>query len=157
MLERLLLVIVISIAILLIYRISIRLSLRRRAQLGLNLEQFQMGHPAILYFTTPNCMPCKTVQRPALDKISSYYGDEIQIIEINALTQPELADSWGVLSVPTTFIIDAKGRPRRVNHGATKADKLISQLMEISAIESTSTNLGSESTAAIKEHGIGMD
>ena len=157
MLGRFFLVVVISIAILIIYRLSIRLSLQRRAQLGLNLEQYQLGYPTILYFTTPNCLPCKTVQRPALDKISSIYGDVIQIIEINALTQPELADNWGVLSVPTTFIIDTKGRPRRVNHGATKVDKLISQLTEISAIESTSTNLGHESTAANKEHGTGID
>ncbi len=86
------------------------------------------GVPAVLYFTTPNCAPCKTVQRPALQRLQAHLGERLQVIEVDASAQPELARAWGVLSVPTTFIIDARGQLRHVNHGATRAEKLIEQL-----------------------------
>jgi len=95
------------------------------------LETIRPGIPAILYFTTPTCVPCKTVQRPALAHLQERLGDSIQVIEIDAAAQPELANYWGVLSVPTTFIIDGRGRPRRVNHGVSSADKLQRQIEEV--------------------------
>jgi hypothetical protein len=58
----------------------------------------------------------------------------LQIFEIDATAQPRLADAWGVLSVPTTFLIDAAGRPRRVNHGAVRAGALMAQLVAIGAL-----------------------
>jgi thiol-disulfide isomerase/thioredoxin len=93
-----------------------------------HLDHFQKGKPAILYFTTPDCAPCKTVQRPALNKLQGKLGDRLQIIEVDAYDQPDLAKTWGVMSVPTTFILDSQGTPRHVNHGATSASKLLEQL-----------------------------
>jgi thiol-disulfide isomerase/thioredoxin len=86
------------------------------------------GTPAILYFTTPDCAACKTIQRPALYRIQERLGDRLQVVEINAQEQPELAARWGVLSVPTTFVIDQHGQLRHVNHGVTRADRLLQQL-----------------------------
>ena len=97
----------------------------------LGLETIRPGIPAILYFTTPTCVPCKTIQRPALAKLQERLSDSIQVIEVDAAVQPELANYWGVLSVPTTFIIDGRGRPRRVNHGVSSADKLQKQIEEV--------------------------
>ena len=97
----------------------------------LGLENIRPGVPAILYFTTPTCVPCKTIQRPALIKLQERLSDSIQVIEVDAAAQPELANYWGVLSVPTTFIIDSRGRPRRINHGISSADKLQKQIEEV--------------------------
>jgi thiol-disulfide isomerase/thioredoxin len=96
--------------------------------LGLQLEEYISGKPAILYFTTQGCVPCKTVQAPALRRVSEIYQEQLQIIKIDALEQSHLADAWGVLSVPTTFIIDSDGRPRGVNHGVAREPKLLAQL-----------------------------
>ena len=98
----------------------------RKSYLG--LEGFQPGSPAILYFTTPACVPCKTVQRPAIRTVQQKVEDGLQVIEVDASAQPELANHWGVLSVPTTFIINKNGEPRHVNHGVTRADKLLQQI-----------------------------
>jgi thiol-disulfide isomerase/thioredoxin len=96
------------------------------------LETARPGVAAVLYFTTPDCQPCRTVQRPALAQLKSRLGDGFQVIEVDCTRRPDLADYWGVLSVPTTFIIDADGRPRHVNHGVTSAEKLFTQLSQVS-------------------------
>jgi thioredoxin 1 len=105
-----------------------RILITRARGKRLGLEAIKPGIPAILYFTTPDCLPCKTVQRPELQKLAARLEPDLQIIEVDASSQPELADYWGVLSVPTTFIIDSKGRPRQVNYGVTRADKLFKQI-----------------------------
>ena len=86
------------------------------------------GKPVILYFTTPECVPCRTIQRPALARLQQQLGDRLQVVEVDAQERPDLASQWGVLSVPTTFIIDARGQVRQVNHGAARVEKLEKQL-----------------------------
>jgi thiol-disulfide isomerase/thioredoxin len=87
--------------------------------------------PVIVYFTTPDCVPCKTIQRPALDKLTSTYGDQLQVLEIDATERPDLAKTWGVMSVPTTFLLDSKGEARYVNNGVARAEKLMEQLQTL--------------------------
>ena len=89
------------------------------------------GIPTILHFTTPGCVLCKTIQRPALRALSEHLGDSVQVVEVDAAERPEAADHWGVLSVPTTFIIDAKEKTRFVNHGATRFEKLLQQVKRV--------------------------
>lgn len=87
--------------------------------------------PVIVYFTTPDCVPCKTVQRPALDKIKTLLGEELQVIEIDASERPDLAKRWGVMSVPTTFLLDARGEARYVNNGVARVEKLMEQVQTL--------------------------
>ncbi len=108
-----------------------RLNHRRTAGIP-GLATLRPDVPAILYFTTPDCVPCRTAQRPALGRLQADLGEGLQIVEVDAIARPDLADYWGVLSVPTTFIIDSAGQPRRVNHGVTSAEKLKQQLEEVS-------------------------
>ncbi|HSL46507.1 MAG TPA: thioredoxin family protein [Anaerolineales bacterium] len=87
--------------------------------------------PVLVYFTTPDCVPCKTVQRPAIERISSMFGEGLEVIEINAYEQPDLARRWGVMSVPTTFVLDARGEARYVNNGVARAEKLLEQIQAL--------------------------
>lgn len=114
-----------------VYWVTNQVILARARGKRLGLESIRPGVPAILYFTTPACAPCKTFQRPALARLKDRLGDGLQVIEVDASARPNLADYWGVLSVPTTFIIDRRGRPRRVNHGVASAEKLFKQIEEV--------------------------
>ncbi len=87
--------------------------------------------PVIVYFTTPDCVPCKTIQRPALDQIRSLLGEKLQVIEIDASERPDLAQRWGVMSVPTTFLLDARGEARYVNNGVARVEKLMEQVQTL--------------------------
>lgn len=122
---------------------SILLRARKRVE---GLPGFKYGRPAILYFTAPNCMPCKTTQRPALQRLVEEIGDAVQIIEVDASEQIQLADYWGVLSVPTTFVIDAKGEPQQINHGVRLTDKLLNQLARIDSTILELKNRGVDAT-----------
>ncbi|MBC8505821.1 MAG: thioredoxin family protein [Anaerolineales bacterium] len=110
------------------YGLANRYVLRRAAHKTRGLETFHPGAPAILYFTTPACAPCKTIQRPAIIEVQKTLEYDVQVIEVNASSQTDMADYWGVLSVPTTFIIDKTGQPRHINHGVTSARELIKQI-----------------------------
>jgi len=104
----------------------------RRSRVRVRQDSFlPKGKPVILYFTTPTCMPCKTIQRPALQRLKDQAGEKLQVVEIDASQQPEVASRWGVLSVPTTFIIDGKGDPKHVNHGVAPYEKLQKQLKDL--------------------------
>jgi len=87
--------------------------------------------PVLVYFTTPDCAPCKTVQRPAIDRVSNLLGEKLQVIEIDAYEQPDLAKTWGVMSVPTTFLLDARGEARYVNNGVARVEKLLEQIQTL--------------------------
>ncbi len=87
--------------------------------------------PVLVYFTTPDCAPCKTVQRPAIDRVSHLLGEQLEVVEINAYEQPDLAKTWGVMSVPTTFVIDERGEARYVNNGVARAEKLLEQIQTL--------------------------
>jgi thiol-disulfide isomerase/thioredoxin len=87
--------------------------------------------PVIVYFTTPDCAPCKTIQRPALNTVSDLLGEKLEVIEIDAAQRPALAKQWGVMSVPTTFLLDARGEARYVNNGVARVEKLMEQLQTL--------------------------
>ncbi len=114
-----------------LYYLVNRWLLWRAARNASKTDSTPPGSPQLLYFTTPDCAPCKTVQRPAVRQVQSVLGDRLQVVEVNAYEQPKVARQWGVLSVPTTFIIDAQGKPRHVNHGVTPAARLLSQIQEV--------------------------
>lgn len=87
--------------------------------------------PVIVYFTTPDCAPCKTVQGPAIEQVRTLFGEKLQVIEIDAYERPDLAKVWGVMSVPTTFLLNARGEARYVNNGVARANKLMEQIQTL--------------------------
>ncbi|OIO84179.1 MAG: hypothetical protein AUK01_10220 [Anaerolineae bacterium CG2_30_57_67] len=93
-----------------------------------DLGTLRPGASTLVYFTTPTCAPCKTLQRPAIQQVSQLLGDALQVLEIDAAQRPEVARRWGVLSVPTTFVIDPRGKVRHVNNGVARAEQLLIQL-----------------------------
>ena len=106
--------------------------LRRRSHETGALAGLRPDVPGVVYFWSETCAPCRLVQKPALEQLKADLGpDGVQVIAINALEQPDLADEWGVLGLPTTFIVDRGGQPRRVNHGVVRAEQLRQQIAEL--------------------------
>jgi len=134
MIERLLLVVALVGIGILIYRLVTLRHVRRVAEAPRDalLAGLRDGVPTIVYFTTPQCMPCKTQQMPALQTLQTELGDGLQVVRVDATEQPDAAERWGVFSVPTTFILDLHGQAREVNYGVADAAKLRRQLQAAS-------------------------
>ena len=81
----------------------------------------------VLAFTTPECMPCKTVQRPALDALLQRFPGRIAVAEVDALQTPHLARRFGILTVPSTVVIGPDGEVRAINHGTVTTERLATQ------------------------------
>lgn len=93
------------------------------------LANAKQNVPTIIYFTTPFCEPCRTLQTPALNDLQRELGDRgVQVIKIDSTQQPEVADRWGVFCAPTTFILDARQTPKHVNRGVASVEQLKRQL-----------------------------
>lgn len=135
MLERLVILIVFGALAVLAFQVFRRWQVQHVTRLAATdplLSAMRRGIPAIVYFTSPTCVPCRTQQRPAIQRLLAEMGDAVQVIEVNALEQPEAADRWGVLSIPTTFILDRQGHPREINYGVARTEKLRHQLQSLS-------------------------
>jgi thiol-disulfide isomerase/thioredoxin len=131
MIERAVLVLALFIVGVLAYRALTRYHLRRAAvsiPTDPILLDWKLGIPAVVYFTTPMCIPCRTQQQPALARLQSELGEAIQIFKVDAAEDPAAAERWGVFTAPTTFVLDGCGQPREVNHGVADAPKLRRQI-----------------------------
>lgn len=85
-------------------------------------------HPLVLAFSTPDCVPCRTAQKPALEQLQRRFPGRVDVREVDATVHPELADRFGILTVPSTVLVAADGRILAVNYGLARADKLTAQL-----------------------------
>ncbi|MEO8395245.1 MAG: thioredoxin family protein [Chloroflexota bacterium] len=131
MLERLIFALVLLVGGVIAYHVIIVQQIKRTTTLVPSdplLSGIKPGVATILYFTTPTCAPCKTQQIPALKRLRDQLGDAVQIVQVDATEHPDAAQRWGVLSVPTTFVIDARGATLAVNHGVAETAKLLDQL-----------------------------
>ena len=131
MIERIILTMVFSAVAVLAYRAFSRYHVWRAAAGAITdpiLSDLKPGVPAIVYFTTPMCVPCRTQQQPALTRLQTELGDNIQIVKIDATQDSAAADRWGVFSAPTTFVLDGYKHVREVNHGVADTPKLRRQI-----------------------------
>jgi hypothetical protein len=79
----------------------------------------------ILYFSGEGCTICRTHQEPALRRLQG-----VHVEKVDALREAELAQRYGVYTLPTTLVVAPDGRPLRVNYGYAPASKLAAQLRE---------------------------
>ncbi len=133
MIERVMLVLLLVVVSMVVYWIYTRWQISRVNKLQQAndpiLNRLKPGIPAVIYFSTPYCLPCKTQQQPELEQLITEIGEnKIQVIQVDATQEPDSADRWGVFSAPTTFILDAKGKTRTVNYGVTDHYRLRKQL-----------------------------
>jgi thioredoxin 1 len=84
--------------------------------------------PAVLYFTTPDCAQCRLQQAPILSQLAAKVN--VAVHKLDAVEQEALARFYGIMTVPTTVVLDPQLRPVAVNHGVTPLPKLLAQVGE---------------------------
>jgi len=87
--------------------------------------------PTVLHFSAEWCGPCAAVRRVVDEVCKDLPG--VAHVEIDMDANPEAARRLSVMSLPTTVIFDADGRPRYRNTGVPKAADLRSALAPLLA------------------------
>ena len=98
------------------------------SRLTSDLGPIRPGVFVLVYFSTAACAACKTVQRLAIERVSKLLWDSLQVFEIDAMKEPEVALRWGVVRVPAIFLINPRGELHYVSHGVVGAEQLLIQM-----------------------------
>ena len=85
----------------------------------------------ILAFGNEDDRQCRILQAPVLRRVVEAKGDVVSVINIDASNSPSLTQRYHVLTVPTTVLLDARGKTYAVNYGFTNAQSLLKQVDEI--------------------------
>ncbi len=99
--------------------------LQEQALPALLSGQIVAGQPAVIYFTSDGCVQCKFQQAPVLERFAADTG--IAVHTVDALSQAEIAEFYGVMTVPTTVVLDRQRRPIAINLGMAPLQKLRQQ------------------------------
>ena len=78
--------------------------------------------PAVVDFYADWCRPCKQLA-PVLEELAAEYQDEIVVYKVNTDNDPELAQAFGITSIPTLIFIPPNGSPEMAQ-GALPKDTL---------------------------------
>jgi thiol-disulfide isomerase/thioredoxin len=89
----------------------------------------QTSKATIVYFWSDGCPACKRAQRPILEGLLAEYSKEqLSLTAYNIDETPEAAKKWGVMTLPTTLLLDASGTVKHANNGLIALGKLRNQL-----------------------------
>ena len=101
-----------------------RSCLAARAVSGEAFERvvLESEQPIIVDFWAPWCGPCLEVA-PLLDEIANERQGELKVIKVNVDEEPELAERYGVASIPTILLFRA-GSPVAASLGARRKAQL---------------------------------
>ena len=86
--------------------------------------------PTLLYFRSDECAACPTQGR-YVEQVLGWWNGRIAIRQIDTDTEPETAQRYGVMTLPTTILVDNTGSVQDVNYGLTNAHKLNKQVERI--------------------------
>lgn len=134
MTERLLITLLISAGLFLLWLgwQSYKLRLVRRIEPDLTAT----GQPTLLYFTGAYCAVCKFQQTPIVSEVAAKFGEALTLRTVDVSLEPDLARTYKVLTLPTTVVVNAHGRPVEVNYGLASKTLLEDQLQKIMPLAS---------------------
>jgi|SRR5215213_6216039 thiol-disulfide isomerase/thioredoxin len=115
--------------------LTLRAGMLKAATEASNVDTSGLGlsatGPTVVHFSAVWCGPCAAVRRVVSEVCGELPG--VSHVEIDMDTNPEAAQRLSVLSLPTTFIFDADGRPQYRTTGVPNAADLRSALERLLA------------------------
>lgn len=91
----------------------------------------------VLAFSSPDCHQCHQLQAPALQRLLAARGEQVSVVEVDATSERALVQTYHVLTVPSTVVLDANGKAHAVNYGFAPTPRLLKQVDDLLAIGSS--------------------
>lgn len=85
--------------------------------------------PTVLYFTGAHCAQCRLQQTPILTQLVK--AVKINLHTVDAVEEDTIARFYGVMTLPTTILLDQGHRPKVINHGLASLPQLRQQVTEL--------------------------
>jgi thioredoxin len=95
--------------------------------------KFNGDIPALIDYFSSWCAPCKAVA-PILEQLQEEYGDKIQIYKVNTEEEPELAQAFGIQSIPSLLFIPIEEQPQMAM-GALPKETFEQAIKEVLKVE----------------------
>jgi thioredoxin len=73
--------------------------------------KFKGDKPCIIDFYADWCAPCKIVV-PVLEELAKDYEGKLDIYKVNTEEQGELAQAFGIMSIPSILFVPKDGKPQ---------------------------------------------
>ena len=88
-------------------------------------EVLSSDKPVLVDFWAPWCGPCRMVL-PIIEEIAEE-NDDIKVVQINVDEDPELANQFGVMTIPTLYVFK---NGQAVNHrsGAMPKEQILAMV-----------------------------
>lgn len=83
--------------------------------------QYLGSKPAIVDFYASWCGPCRAIS-PILEELAKEYGDKIVIYKVDVDASGDLAQAFGIRSIPAVLFIPMKGESKMTVGGRSKED-----------------------------------
>lgn len=126
MFDRMVLAMVVIVAGIAAYQLL--LFAQRRWVLNRSKREVGVGRAALLVFTSPTCAPCKLQQMPIVNRLMADWRDQVDLDVVDVAERRPVASQYGVWSVPTTIVLDARRNVIAINQGVASERKLREQL-----------------------------
>lgn len=91
--------------------------------------KFEGKLPCIIDFYADWCGPCKMVA-PILEELSKEYEGKVNIYKVDTEAEQELAQVFGIRSIPSMLFCPAEGQPRMAQ-GALPKSALIQAIDDV--------------------------
>jgi thioredoxin len=95
--------------------------------------KFEGDLPCIIDFYADWCGPCKMVA-PVLEELSAEYEGKMNVYKINTEEQQELAQAFGIQSIPSILFVPKEGQPQ-MSAGALPKDSFLEAMKTVLNVE----------------------
>lgn len=100
-------------------------------QQNFDAEVLQSDIPVLVDFYADWCGPCK-MMAPVVEKLAEEFDGKVKVGKINVDEEPELAQKYRVVSIPT-FLILKDGEVKETSVGAMSAAQLTEKVKQVLA------------------------